>query len=247
MGIRFNRKGGSRHDVQQHHHRRAALHGRFRGEIENADRHRLSAFRAIVTLPGIHATQINAFVEWLVGQQLPAGFPQTDAEKERAARDDAVALAIEDHTVLIRPDPENVPLAFRADKFLQTFVSKRRIKFLNVLNEKVRDAVKRRGECWRIAPLPMSPTEMQERISASRIGIRGKEIYYYNSTTGTRWLTCQEFSRLGGLDELSFGGTSSRSASSPRVESPWPPGDRLLHGGRLFPPRCPCPLRFRPA
>ena len=62
-------------------------------------------FHAIVTLPGIHATQINAFVEWLVQQQLPAGFPQTPEEKERAARDDAVALTIEGDTVQIRPDP----------------------------------------------------------------------------------------------------------------------------------------------
>lgn len=158
-------------------------------------------FHAIVTLPGIHATQINAFVEWLLRQQLPAGLPQTPEEKETAARDDAVALTIQGDTVQIRSDPENTPLAFRADKVLQTLVSKRRIKFLNVLNEQIRDAVKRRGECWRIAPLPTSPKEMKQRISASRIGIRGKEVYYYNSTTGTRLLTYQEFSRLGSLDE----------------------------------------------
>ena len=158
-------------------------------------------FRAIVTLPGIHATQIDAFVEWLLQQQLPAGFPQTPEEKERAARDDAVALIVERDTVQIRPDPENAPLALRADRLLQTLVSKRRIKFLNVLNERVRDAVKQRGECWRIAPLPTSPAEMKQRISASRFGIRGKEIYYYNATTGTRLLTYQQFSLLGGLDE----------------------------------------------
>ena len=158
-------------------------------------------FRAIVTLPGIHATQIDAFVAWLIGQQLPPEFPQTPAEKEQAARDDAVALTCEGDTVQIRPDPENTPQAFRADQLLQTLVSKWRIKFLNVLNERVREAVKRQGECWRIAPLPTSSAGMKQRILASRIGIRGQEIYYYNSTTGTRWLTYQEFSRLGGLDE----------------------------------------------
>ena len=158
-------------------------------------------FDAIVTLPGIHATQINAFVEWLIRQELPARFPQTPEDKERAVREDAVALTIEGDTVQIRPDPENMRQAFRADKLLQSFVSKRRIKFLNVLNEQVRDAVKRRGECWRIAPLPTSPTGMKQRISASRMGIRGKEIYYYNSTTGTRLLTYREFSRLDSLDE----------------------------------------------
>jgi hypothetical protein len=158
-------------------------------------------FHAIVTLPGIHATQIDAFVEWLVRQQPQGGAAQTAEQIEKAARDDAVALTIEGDTVQIRPDPGNMPLAYRADKLLQSFVSKRRIKFLNVLNERVRDAVKRRGECWRIAPLPTSPAEMKQRISASRISIRGNEVYYYNSTTGTRLLTCREFAGLGSLDE----------------------------------------------
>jgi len=160
---------------------------------------------SIVTLPIIHAFQIDAFVDSLNRQRAAAGLPQMNQEEERAVRDDAVAVTIggDADTVHIRSDPENMPLASKADRLLQKLklVSKRQIKLVNVLNAKVREAVKRRGECWRIAALPTSPAEMKERISAARIGIQGKEIYYYNSTTGTRLLTCHEFSRLGGSDE----------------------------------------------
>jgi hypothetical protein len=161
---------------------------------------------AIVTLPGIHAFQINAFVDMLNERFAAMQFPHMTRAEERVIRNDAVALIIEGEagreTVHIRPDPENMPQAFTADALLQrTQVSKRQIKFLNVFNRKVRDAVKRHGDCWRIIALPTSPAEMKERISAAKAGIRGREMYYYNGTTGTRWLTYQEFSRLGGLDD----------------------------------------------
>ena len=42
---------------------------------------------------------------------------------------------------------------------------------------------------------------MKQRIAAFRIGIRGREIFYYNSTTGTRFLTFQELVRLGSLSD----------------------------------------------
>ena len=43
--------------------------------------------------------------------------------------------------------------------------------------------------------------EMQRMIEASRIGIAGAEIYYYNKTTGSRILTFQEFVGLGKLSD----------------------------------------------
>jgi hypothetical protein len=155
----------------------------------------------IVTLPGIHATQRRAFVDLLNERRQAAGREPLSEAEETEVWNDAVDLIVEGDTVQIRPDPENMPLAFQADKLLQRRISKRRIKFLNVLNEKVRNAVKRRGECWRIASLPMSAEEMKQRIAAFRIGIRGREIFYYNSTTGTRFLTCQELVRLGSLSD----------------------------------------------
>ena len=101
---------------------------------------------------------------------------------------------------MIRPDPENMRLAYQADEWLQERVAKHRIKFLHVLHPKVREAIKKRGECWRITPLPTTREQMQAMIAASRVCIGGREIYYYNAASGTRFLTYQEFADLGSLD-----------------------------------------------
>ena len=90
-----------------------------------------------------------------------------------------------------------MPLAFEADELLQEIVPKHRINFLGVLNEKVREAIKKRGDWWRITPLPKSPEEMKQMIRESRISLGGAEIYYYSKTTGVRYLTCREFAELG--------------------------------------------------
>jgi hypothetical protein len=92
-------------------------------------------------------------------------------------------------------------LAFLADDLLQRLVPKHKIKFLNLLSVKVRHAVKSRGECWRITPLPRSEADMRWMITASKTGIGKREIYYHNKTTGTRWLTCQQFIELAALDD----------------------------------------------
>ena len=155
----------------------------------------------IVTLPGIHATQRIAFLDLLENQRREEGRPPLSAEEQSALFDSAVDLVVEDHTILIRPDPANMPLAFKGDEVLQELVSKQRVKFLFVVNPKVREALKRRGECWRIAALPRSPEEMQQLIAGSRIGIGGREIYYFGKATGTRFLTCHEFAQLGTLDD----------------------------------------------
>ncbi|NLT69189.1 MAG: hypothetical protein GXX91_00670, partial [Verrucomicrobiaceae bacterium] len=158
-------------------------------------------FDVIVTYPMPHAFQIEACIEWLNRQRESQGRPALTPEEEQEVREDAVAGVIEHGAIQLRPDPQNMPLAFRADRLLQKLVSKQCIKFLNVLNPLVRDALKRRGECWRMARLPTSRDEMKQRILAAKRGIRGREIYYYNATTGTRWLTCHEFARLAELDE----------------------------------------------
>ncbi len=158
-------------------------------------------YDALVTLPTPHAFQIEAFLRWCQQQRSTPLTP----DEEQEIREDAVAAVIEGETVQIRPDPQNMPLAFRADKLLQKQgISKRRIGFLNVFNPEVRTALKRRGECWRIARLPTSRVEMKERILAAKTNIPGSaggQIYYYNSTTGTRWLTFQEFAQLGELSD----------------------------------------------
>jgi len=160
--------------------------------------------QTLVTLPGIHATQRLAFLDCLESEHLAAhGQPLSPMERT-AVWASAVDLIVEENSMLIRPDPEDLPLMFEADVVLQELYSKRQIRFLNLKDARVRTALKQRGETWRITPLPKSQLEMQGMISASKIAIAGREIYYYNNTTGTRWLTHQEFASLGALDDDSL-------------------------------------------
>ena len=66
-------------------------------------------------------------------------------------------MIIEDDSILIRPDPDRMQLAYDADETLQEIVPKHKIKFLYVLNEKIRKAIEQRGECWRITPAAHLP------------------------------------------------------------------------------------------
>lgn len=162
------------------------------------------ASETLVTLPGIHATQRQAYLDALERQRQEAGLEPLSGAEYTEAWNNAVDLILDDGLVFIRPDPKNMDLAFQADELLQELVPKHRIRFLHVLTRDVRESIKRRGECWRITPLPRTIDEMKEMIAGSRIGIGGREIYYYNRTTGTRLLTCQEFCQLCSLpdDEL---------------------------------------------
>jgi hypothetical protein len=155
----------------------------------------------IVTLPGIHATQRVAFVDLLNRQRAGQGLPPLSDYEQNLHWENAVDLIMEDDVVLIRPDPSKMDLAFEADEMLQTIVPKHRIRFLHAVNESVRKAIKRRGECWRISRLPKSAEDMKAMVASSLIGIAGNPIYYYNKVTGTRFLTCGQFASLLELDE----------------------------------------------
>lgn len=155
----------------------------------------------LVMLPGIHAMQRQSYLDWVNAHRRAAGRPALTPEERTAIWNGAVDLVVEDDHIFIRPDPANMPLAFEADNLLQEMLPKHRIRFLHVLNLAVRQAIKERGELWRIAALPHTIDEMKAMIAASRIGIGGREIYYYNKTTGTRYLTYQELVGLGTLGE----------------------------------------------
>jgi len=145
--------------------------------------------------------QRMAYLDLLVAERAAASQPPLSREEESAVWEASVDLVFEEGYVLIRPDPENMPLAFEADDVLQEIIPKDRIKFLNVGNEKVRKAVEREGECWRIAMLPRSLPEMIHMIAASKVAIGNREIFYYDRLTGTHFLTCQEFASLESLDD----------------------------------------------
>ena len=68
-------------------------------------------------------------------------------------------------------------------------------------DRRVREAIKHRGECWRLSAIPRTREAKERMVFGSKVGIHGLPIYFYNRLTGTRWLTCQEFENLGKLDD----------------------------------------------
>ena len=157
--------------------------------------------RTLVTIPGIHATQRIAYIAGMNAERQASGLPLLTEAEALAEWRLSVDLMVDENTVLIRPDPENMRLSFEADEILQELVSKPRIKFLHIMNKTVRQAIKERGENWRIAPLPRSPEEMKQMILSSMVPIGGRSIYYYSRVSGTRYLTWQQFAELGNLPE----------------------------------------------
>ena len=155
----------------------------------------------LVTERTIHAMQRQIYIEHINRNRLEAGEDPLSREEELREWEDAVDLIFEDDRILIRPNPDSMPLAFEADDLLQHICPKHKVKFLYALDRQVRHAVKQRGECWRIAALPTSVRQMQDMIIASKLAISGEEIYYYNKTTGTRWLTCMRFAALDRLED----------------------------------------------
>ncbi|HRT57382.1 MAG TPA: hypothetical protein P5038_12205, partial [Candidatus Paceibacterota bacterium] len=149
--------------------------------------------------PGVHALQRMAFIDQLNASRQTQGLPPLSPAEEEELALTSVDLIFETDQVLIRPDPERMDLAFAADEWLQGLVSKRRIKFLQVADRRVREAIKRRGECWRLSGVPKTQEAKQRLVLSSKVRINGRPIYYYNRLTGTRWLTCQEFESLGDL------------------------------------------------
>jgi hypothetical protein len=157
--------------------------------------------RTLVTLPGVHASQRLALVDHLNAQRRALGDRPLTFEEEEVEMAWSVDLFFDpDRTVLIRPDPDNMVLAFEGDVLLQEVVAKQNIKFLFVFNTQVQQRIKERGECWRISPLPRSPEAIRKLVAEAKVAIAEGSIYYYNRANGTRYLTVDEFSRLGALE-----------------------------------------------
>jgi hypothetical protein len=151
--------------------------------------------------PCVHAWQRMAFIERLNANRSATGHPALTLEDEERLCANSVDLIFDPDHVLIRPNPDRMDLAFAADELLLGIVAKRQIQFLSVSDARVREAIKRHGECWRLSSIPKSFEGKKRIVSNSRVGITGLPIYYYNRLTGTRWLTYQEFEGLGQLDD----------------------------------------------
>jgi hypothetical protein len=95
-------------------------------------------------------------------------------------------------------------LAFLADEELQKFVSKRKIRFLNTHAKRVRDALRARGENWRMARDVKTREEVERQIVRGRCAMANEPIYYYNGHTGTHYLTVGTYEQVTKLSDESF-------------------------------------------
>jgi hypothetical protein len=155
-------------------------------------------------LPGVHAMQRLGFIDRVNAERAREALSPLSLEEEEKLSAESVDLIFEADYILIRPDPERMDLACAADELLQGLVAKRQVKFLSVGDRRVREAIKHRGECWRLSSIPRTREAKERLVFGSKVGIHGLPIYFYNRLTGTRWLTCQEFANLGKLDDTSL-------------------------------------------
>jgi len=158
----------------------------------------------LVTQKGAHALQRLMWIEDLNAVRTAEGKPVLTPAEEEAEMAESVDLIFTEELVLIRPNPERMDLAFRADEELQKIVSKREVRFLNTSSALVRKALRERGENWRMARQPISQEDMADLIAASKIPIGERPIYYYNRLTGTRFITASGYSEVEKLPAEAF-------------------------------------------
>ena len=158
----------------------------------------------LVTSRTVHAMQRMMWLDDINATRAAAGEPPLTPEEEEAELEQSVDLIFTDDAVLIRPDPERMDLALRADEVLRSMVSKRQIRYLNTNSVKVRNALCERGENWRMSRHPISDEDMEVMISRSKVAIENLPVYYYNGTTGTRFITASGYTEVAALPDEQY-------------------------------------------
>ena len=101
-----------------------------------------------------------------------------------------------------RPNENDLEQMLKVDEMLQEVVPKEKIKFLGVLDERVRQYIKDRGELWRINHVPKTKEERITAIAESEAAVGTRKMYYHSMETGINWLTYNEFCSLGELNHM---------------------------------------------
>ena len=159
----------------------------------------------LVTTNGIHAMQRVAWIDELNRERKERGEEPLSANAVADEIDNSVDLIFTEDSVMIRPDPERMDLAFKADEALQKMVSKRKIRYLNTHTAKVRNALRSAGDNWRMARQPEAPEDIVAAIERAKTAIGFACVYHYAPYTGTRYLT------VGGLSAaMKLGGDEFR-------------------------------------
>lgn len=160
--------------------------------------------QVLVTEDRMHFIQRGIFRAWLQRQARPADQPvPTDRHLDWECGESVDLIFTEDGLVLIRPDLDRLDLAFEADSQLQEDwkVPEYHVRFLFADNPRVRQALRERGELWRLATPAVDREAWARTIRQSRTAIHEAPIYYYNPHTGTRWVTCEAFQGLAALND----------------------------------------------
>ena len=164
----------------------------------------LTVAPGLVTQRGIHAMQRQAWIDEVNRERADEGLLALSEAEIANLISHSVDLLFFDDVVLIRPDPDRMDLALWADEELQKLVSKRKIRFLNTHARRVRDALRARGENWRMARDARTREEVDRQIARGRTAIRQEAIYYYNGNTGTRYVTVGSYEKVCGLPDAAF-------------------------------------------
>lgn len=155
----------------------------------------------LVTKCGVHSTQRALWLKELVKRRIASGEGPLTEEEATKEMENSVDVVFSGDYILIRPEPGRMDLAFRADKALQTLVSKRRIRYLNMSSLGVRAALCERGENWRMARQPISQEDISDLIERSKVAISEMPLYFYNKFTGTRFITAGTYDELSRLPD----------------------------------------------
>ena len=158
----------------------------------------------LVTSGNMHALQRIAWFNHLDKIRAGKGLPALTEDEKDDEVAHSVDLLFDDHHVLIRPVSTAMERAFEADERLQELVSKRSIRYLNTQCKLVHDALRARGENWRMSRPPTSVQEMEKLIVDSLTALECQPIYFYNKATGTRFLTLGKFTSLGNFSDENF-------------------------------------------
>lgn len=164
----------------------------------------LTGHPGLVTQCGIHAMQRQAWIDEVNRERSAEGLLELTEDEISSLIAHSVDLLFLDDVVLIRPDPDRMDLALWADEELQKIVSKRQIRFLNTHAKRVRDALRARGENWRMARDARTREAVDRQIARGRTAIRHEAIYHYNGNTGTRYVTAGAYAQVSALPDAAF-------------------------------------------
>ena len=146
----------------------------------------------VISRGGIHADQI-----FVAEAYLKESLPEAD---KNFLLDELfkvmVSLNFNGDKLVIRMELSKIELAQVADEMLQRLLPKNRIQFTGLHLSEVRNALRLRGEIWRMAPAPVGEDDYSNLICQCRINVATGTQYLYNKHSGEHVLTYEEFIKI---------------------------------------------------